>query len=201
MGKTAKVVVCGAKKSGKTSLLEQAIYGSAAQGPFPPTIEDIYVANVDTERGTREKVRFVDTEGQDASAAADVARCEVPRHLLPLADGFLLVYAVDDERSFQVAEALRRDIERGCRDRKEQPPVVVLANKVDLAANGRRRVDSVQALNWAAREKVKLFEVSSLDRQSLYEPLVHLASRLNPPPNKSTFSQLTIGRSKQGKPE
>ena len=53
-------------------------------------------------------------------------------------------------------------------------PIVVLANKSDLAA---RRVDSRQALNWAAREKVKLFEVSSLDRQSLYEPFIYLASR------------------------
>ena len=60
-------------------------------------------------------------------------------------------------------------------------------------------MDTVQALNWASREKIKLYEVSSLDRQSLYEPLIYLASRLNPPPNKSTFSQLTIGR-KQTKP-
>ena len=28
MGKTSKVVVCGAKKCGKTSILEQAIYGT-----------------------------------------------------------------------------------------------------------------------------------------------------------------------------
>jgi GTPase SAR1 family protein len=27
MGKISKVVICGTKKSGKTSLLEQAIYG------------------------------------------------------------------------------------------------------------------------------------------------------------------------------
>jgi hypothetical protein len=40
----------------------------------------------------------------------------------------------------------------------------------------------VQAFNWAASEKVRLIEVSALDRQTLYEPLVYLASRLNPPP-------------------
>jgi hypothetical protein len=39
-----------------------------------------------------------------------------------------------------------------------------------------------QALNWAAGEKVRLLEVSALDRQTLYEPLVYLATRLNPPP-------------------
>ena len=80
-----------------------------------------------------------------------------------------------------------------------QVALVVIGNKLDQASNNRRRVDTVQALNWASREKTKLYEVSSLDRQSLYEPLIYLSSRLNPPPNKSTFSQLTIGR-KQAKP-
>ena len=34
-------------------------------------------------------------------------------------------------------------------------------------------------------------QVSSLDRGSLYEPFMYLASKLNPPPNKSALSQLT----------
>jgi NF-kappa-B inhibitor-interacting Ras-like protein len=42
-----------------------------------------------------------------------------------------------------------------------------------------------QALNWAAAEKVRLIEVSALDRQTLYEPFVYLASRLNPPPRSA----------------
>ena len=55
-------------------------------------------------------------------------------------------------------------------------------------------VMSSQALNWAARERIKLYEVSSLDRESLYEPLVYLSSRLSPPPSKATFPQISIGR-------
>ena len=90
MGKTSKVVVCGAKKCGKTSILEQAIYG--AVGPFNPTLEDIYVANVDTDRGTRERLRFIDTEGLDEERVK-----EVPRHLLAIADGFLIVYSIDED--------------------------------------------------------------------------------------------------------
>ncbi len=155
------------------------------------------MANIETERGTREKVRFIDTEGLDTSNPSP--KSELPRHLHALADGFLVVYSVEDERSFQLAEAIVRDVERS-RERKADPqPVVVLANKTDSTRP--RRVDATQALNWAAREKVKLFEVSALDRHSLHEPFVYLASRLNPPPNKSTFSQLTIGRTKSVKPE
>ena len=77
--------------------------------------------------------------------------------------------------------------------------MVVLGNKVDLA-NTCREVNSVQALNWSVRERVKLFEVSSLHRDSLYEPFVYLSSRLNPPPSKSSFPQLNIGRQKQPRP-
>ena len=188
MGKTSKVVVCGAKKSGKTSILEQAIYG--AVGPFNPTLEDIYVANVDTDRGTRERIRFIDTEGLDEERVK-----EIPRHLLSVADGFLIVYSIDDEHSFQLAEAIRRDIDRN--KEKKEVTIVAVGNKLDLS--NRRQVEGVQALNWASREKIKLFEVSSLDRESLHEPFVYLCSKLNPPPNKSHFSQLTIGRSKQTK--
>ncbi len=62
-----------------------------------------------------------------------------------------------------------------------------------------RKVERVQAMNWAATHKVKLFEVSAMDRNSLKEAFIYLSSRLNPPPNKSTFPQLSIGR-KQPKP-
>ena len=34
-------------------------------------------------------------------------------------------------------------------------------------------------------------QVSSLDRGSLYEPFMYLASKLNPPPNKSAFAQIS----------
>ena len=108
-----------------------------------------------------------------------------------IADGFIIVYSIENDVSFQIAEVIKRDIDKN-KDKKELP-VIVLGNKLDLS--NRRLVDNVQALNWASKEKVKLYEVSSLDRQSLSEPFVHLSSRLNPPPNKSHFSQLSsIGR-------
>ena len=81
--------------------------------PFSPTIEDIYVANVDTDRGTRERIRFIDTEGIDDDRVK-----EIPRHLLTIADGFIIVYSIDDEHSFQIAEVIRKDIERS-KEKKE----------------------------------------------------------------------------------
>lgn len=64
MGKTSKVVVCGMKGVGKTAILEQLIYGNVnLKSSFYPTIEDIYVANIETDRGTKERVCFYDTAG------------------------------------------------------------------------------------------------------------------------------------------
>jgi len=209
MGKAAKVVICGTKQSGKTSIVEQAIYGKL--GPFEETIEDVYEASIETDRGTVESIRIYDTEGIDYNNSQSCVQDQLPKHLLTTADGVVIVYAVDDEKSFQVAEAIRKEVDKVVKDLKKATVsasskdskgggfvTLVLGNKAELPA-AQRKVDNVQALNWAAREKVKLFEVSSLDRTSLTEPFVYLSSKLAPPSNKSTFSQLTIGRNKSAK--
>lgn len=182
MGRTQKVVVCGARGCGKTSILEKVIYDN--NGPFSSTIEDVYVANIETDRGTKERIRFYDTAGVEGGQAGEP---QLPRHLTQAADGFLIVYSVEDRASFQLAEALRKEIRAGCE--KREVVVLVLGTKVDLAES--RKVDTVQALNWAGGEKVRLAEVSALDRVSLYEPFMYLASKLNPPPNKSALAQIT----------
>jgi len=192
MGKTFRIVVCGTKECGKTSIIERAIYNKS--GPFPSTIEDIYVSNVDNDRGTTETIRIYDTAGIEPKSPT--LKEDLPKHLFPFADGYLLVFGLDDEASFQVVDVIRKEVENQ-KEPKKDLVIVVLGNKKDLTEE--RKVETVQALNWAAREKVKFFEVSSLDRTSLYEPFVYLVSKLNPPQNKNTFQQLTMGRAKQHK--
>ena len=198
MGRTQKVVVCGARGCGKTSILEKVIYDNngvrikilviiqvlifCLLQPFSATVEDVYVANIETDRGTKEKIRFYDTAGIDT-----LEKETVPKHLVSAADGFIIVYSVEDRASYQLAESIRREIKANS-DKKDLV-VLVLGTKVDLAES--RKVETVQALNWASSEKVRLAEVSSLDRHSLYEPFMYLASRLNPPPNKSALAQIT----------
>ena len=162
--------------------------------PFQATIEDIYVANVENDRGSLEKLRIYDTAGLDSKS--NTLKEDLPKHLFPFADGYFLVFSLDDEASFQVVDVIRKEVENYRDNPKKDIVIVALGNKKDLVE---RRVETVQALNWAAREKVKFFEVSALDRASLFEPLVYLSSRLNPPHNKTSFSQLTMGRAKQPK--
>lgn len=171
-------MVCGAKGVGKTAILERVIYD---RDKSSIGLEDVYIANVDTDRGTKEKVRFYD------SAGLDYTNKEIPRHLMCAADGFLIVYSIDDEHSYQITQAIKKDIEKN-RDKKDVV-IVVLGNKADLNVN--RQVENLQALNWVSADKIRLAEVSAKDRQSLIEPFTYLASRLNPPSNKSTLAQLT----------
>lgn len=66
-----------------------------------------------------------------------------------------------------------------------QVTIVVLGNKLDK--QNERRVDSNMAQNWAKNEKVRLWEVSVVDRRTLIEPFVYLASKMTQPQSKSTF--------------
>lgn len=51
-----------------------------------------------------------------------------------------------------------------------------------------------RVINWCSREKIKHFTVNAMNRQSLYDAFIFLTSKLNPPPSKSTFPQLSMGR-------
>lgn len=66
-----------------------------------------------------------------------------------------------------------------------QVTIVVLGNKLDK--QDQRSVDSNMAQNWAKTEKVRLWEVSVVDRRTLIEPFVYLASKMTQPQSKSTF--------------
>ncbi|XP_063156652.1 NF-kappa-B inhibitor-interacting Ras-like protein 2 isoform X2 [Candoia aspera] len=60
MGKSCKVVVCGQTSVGKTSILEQLLYGNHVVGSeMIETQEDIYVGSIETDRNIREQVTIV----------------------------------------------------------------------------------------------------------------------------------------------
>ena len=98
------------------------------------------------------RFRFYDTAGLDAQQR------EVPKHLLAAADGFVIVYSVEDKQSYILAEAIRKEIKNST-EKKDQVTltrclcynlyldagqvVLVLGTKVDLAES--RKVDSAQA--------------------------------------------------------
>jgi NF-kappa-B inhibitor-interacting Ras-like protein len=130
-------------------------------------------------------VRFYDLGGVTSKNK------ELPRQYLSSAiDGYVLTYSITSYESFLIMDALKKEVDRN-REKKDAV-VIILGNKLDLVEE--RQVDFSQASNWAAKEKVRLFEVSVFDNQTLIEPFVYLCSRLNPVQQKSSFPQLSMGR-------
>uniref|UniRef100_A0A7N4PIP1 NFKB inhibitor interacting Ras like 1 n=1 Tax=Sarcophilus harrisii TaxID=9305 RepID=A0A7N4PIP1_SARHA len=140
------------------------------------TVEDVYVASVETDRGVKEQLRLYDTRGLQEGD-------ELPKHYFSFADGFVLVYAMNDLESFRRVEILKKDIDK-FRDKKEVV-IVVLGNKSDLSEQ--RKVEADMAQQWAKSERMRLWEVTVTDRKTLIEPFILLASKLTQPQSKSTF--------------
>lgn len=187
MGKTWKVAVCGQAAVGKTALLEQLIYSNHQVGsPMFSTIEDIYVAMIDTERGQKEKVRFYDTAGMESN------KPDLPKQYYNYADGYVLVYDVTNYESFVCMDKLKKDIDKN--KEKKEAIVISLGNKCDMKEE--KQVDFTSANKWAQKEKVRLWEVSVVNRQSLLDPFSWLTSKMSAPPNKSTFP-LSMGMGKK----
>ncbi|KAK3914695.1 NF-kappa-B inhibitor-interacting Ras-like protein [Frankliniella fusca] len=213
MGKTLRVVVCGMAGVGKTAILEQLIHGNVTPATeLYPTIEDIYVASVETDRGTREKMRLYDTAGLPPLSGPNAAmnstqqqqQQQLAKQLLGLTEGYVLVYDPARPESFECLLPLKRDIDKN-RDKKEVA-IVILANRIKsnnpsspgggVTAPANMTVTSSlnKASNWAVREHMKHYEVNAMERASLQEPFVYLATKLSPPPNKSSFPQLSMVR-------
>ncbi|XP_050296468.1 NF-kappa-B inhibitor-interacting Ras-like protein isoform X1 [Anthonomus grandis grandis] len=184
------------KGVGKTAILEQVIYGNiSSSSELHPTIEDIYVANIESDRGAREKIRFYDTAGIESSqttTANGTTSQQLLRHYLVLADGYILIYDTHNISSLDVLMSIKKDIDKN-KDKKEVT-LIVLGNRTkDIDSPDCQNVIS-KATDWCNREKIRHFTASAMQRPSLYEPFVYITSKLNPPPSKSTFTPLSMGR-------
>ena len=117
-----RVLMMGGNKVGKTSIISQFLYDKFQSG-YKPTLEEMYKG--DFEIGNR-KVSL-NIEDMGGSFAFDFpAMVEVS---LSSADAVILVYAVDDQESFEQVAILRDLV---MKSRGPDIPIVVEGNKIVL---------------------------------------------------------------------
>lgn len=189
MGRIMRVLVAGSKRVGKTACLQQlACVNDITKQPYTPTMDDTYQVQMDYGDRPKEIMVFHDTGG-----IADYGPIELKKPYIQVADAFVLVYSVNDHETFNRMDMLKKYIDKQFGKEKKEVPIVVLGNMTDLPG---RKVDTEFALNWAAREKVKLYEVTATDRTTLVDLVLYLGSRHFHPQRESKFSL-----SKKLKPE
>jgi NF-kappa-B inhibitor-interacting Ras-like protein len=191
MRRVMRIVVVGAKKSGKTAILQQVsrLHDITGQS-YEPTIDDTYQiqSQIDGHDRPKEVLIFHDTAGIE-----EYGPIELKKPYIQVADAFILVYSVVDHESFNRMDQLKKYIEKHFGKEKKEVPIVVVGTMTDLPD---RKVDSQFALLWATRERVKLYEVSARDRSSLLDVVHYLIGRHFHPIKESKFSL-----SKKLKPE
>lgn len=137
-----KIVVLGAAKVGKSSLITQFLYG-AFSTKYKRTIEEMHHGDFNVS-GVRLTLDILDTSGSYEFPAMRILSMQS-------ADAFILVYDITDANSFSEVRALRDQIHET--KQSTAVPIVVVGNKVDLAETGARQVEfhtteSVVTVDW-----------------------------------------------------
>jgi Ras family protein len=151
--KQRKIAVMGFRSVGKSSLAIQFVQGQFVDS-YDPTIENTFNKTVKF-RGQEFEVLVVDTAGQDEYSI-------FPTQYSVDIDGYVLVYSIDSEKSFEVVH----DIYEKLVDMIGNPsvPIVLVGNKCDLHME--RKVTEEQGKKSATDMKAVFLETSAKDNQN-----------------------------------
>lgn len=160
------VVVLGKGVVGKTSLIYRVVNNTFPDA-HDATIEDKYKTFVDID-GDVQEIQIVDTAGEeDYQNMLD--------QWVEMADGFILVFAIDDQETF---DALKEKINRIKKHEDKHSPIVLVGNKCDL--EDRRKVSKAKAEELAKQIGAKYIETSALtdEKKNCKEPFSLCAKRV-----------------------
>ena len=142
------MVVLGSGGVGKSALTVKFVSGHFVE-KYDPTIEDFYRKEIDLD-GSPAVIEILDTAGTEQFAS-------VRELYIKNGQGFLLVYSIINAQSFIDVQPLRDQITR-VKDRLD-PPIVLVGNKYDLAAE--RSVTTSDGESLAHEWRVPFFETSA----------------------------------------
>ena len=160
-----KIAVLGKGVVGKSSLTYRFInYDVSTE--HDPTIEDRYKSNLNIE-GTNYEVEILDTAGEeDYQNMMDM--------WISFAEGFLLVFAINDKESFNLIKSKRDRILRGKHGVKF--PILLVGNKADL--ENERQVNYSEAKELADKWEIEYIETSAKTNFNCKEAFEMLAQKI-----------------------
>ncbi|GMT20122.1 hypothetical protein PFISCL1PPCAC_11419 [Pristionchus fissidentatus] len=158
-----KIAIMGYPCVGKSSITLRFINGNFPEA-YDTTIEDRHDKPYSW-KGREYALRITDTAGQQEFTI-------FPRSCSIDVDGFILVYAIDDRKSFEIIQTIHDKIVECVGDMNV--PIVVVGNKLDLQYQG-RVVTREEGETLAKKWKANFVEISArdLDKPSTSSDAIH----------------------------
>ncbi|VDN54975.1 unnamed protein product [Dracunculus medinensis] len=152
-----KIALMGYPCVGKSSITLRFVYGSFPDA-YDTTIEDIH-EKICHFNGRRFSMQITDTAGQQEYSL-------FPRSCALDIDGYILVYAIDDKKSFDILSTIHDKILENCGDKNV--PLVVVGNKLDLQHNS-RQVTTNEGKHLASSWNAAFLETSAKDNTAVQQ--------------------------------
>ncbi|XP_069194366.1 ras-related protein Ral-a isoform X4 [Procambarus clarkii] len=149
-----KVIMVGSGGVGKSALTLQFMYDEFVED-YEPTKADSYRKKVVLD-GEEVQIDILDTAGQEDYAA-------IRDNYFRSGEGFLCVFSITEDDSFQATQEFREQILRVKND--EHIPFLLVGNKADLTE--RRKVSEDEAKNRAGQWGVPYVETSAKTRANV----------------------------------
>ncbi|VDO97677.1 unnamed protein product [Soboliphyme baturini] len=170
------VLVLGASEVGKTAATSQFMT-SDYRNPFSTEQDD----------NAHEKTVSVLLDGEESDMNFIEINCQKESYWAELeVDGYIIMYSVENRRSFDTAEKALRLLQDS--QRTEEKPVILVANKIDLE---RKRVVSVADGKQLARDyKCKFVEISVAVGHNIDRLLVGILTQIRGKVNSAQETEL-----------
>lgn len=161
-----KVIMVGSGGVGKSALTLQFMYDEFVED-YEPTKADSYRKKVVLD-GEEVQIDILDTAGQEDYAA-------IRDNYFRSGEGFLCVFSITEDDSFQATQEFREQILRVKSD--EQIPFLLVGNKADLS--DRRKVSLDEAQSRANQWGVPYVETSAKTRANVDKAFYDLARMIS----------------------
>jgi small GTP-binding protein len=158
-----KLIVMGVGGVGKSALTGRFVRGRWI-AKYDPTIEESYVKSHVVD-GNTYQIEILDTAGQEMYSS-------LRETFINSGDGFLLVYSILDDQTFDDLRDIYEQIMEGGRNRSV--PIIILGNKADMAST-HRAVSEEEGMVLARKWRAKFLEVSAKSNfrvQEAFESLI-----------------------------